>query len=123
VGRLLADEKVAGDVVRALRALRVEGHDVLWIGETGPGSIDEVVLDLALAEGRVLLTFDKDFGDLAFRRGRLATPGVILLRPRPRSPDYLVRFARAVLAQGHVWEGHFAVAEEGRLRVVPLPTA
>jgi predicted nuclease of predicted toxin-antitoxin system len=103
-------------------ALRGDGHDVAWIREVNPGSIDEDVLALALAETRVLLTFDNDFGELAFRRGLLATPGVILLRPRLRSPDYLVRFARAVLAQGHTWEGHFAVAEEGRLRIVPLPT-
>ena len=68
-----------------------------------------------------MLTFDKDFGELAFRLGQVATPGVILLRPRLRSPSYLVRFTRAVLSKGHTWEGHFAVAEEGRLRLVPLP--
>lgn len=79
------------------------------------------MLALALAEKRVLLTFDKDFGELAFRRGLTSIHGVILLRPRLRSPDYLIRFTRAVLAQGHTWEGHFTVAEEGRLRVVPLP--
>ena len=69
-----------------------------------------------------MLTFDEDFGELAFRLGQQTTPGVILLRPRLRSPDYLVRFTRTVLAQGHNWQGHFAVAEEGRLRLVPLPT-
>ncbi len=88
----------------------------------GPGSPDDQVLALAFAEGRIVLTFDKDFGELAFRLGQRATPGVILLRPRLQSPDHLVRFTRAVLAQAHSWEGHFAVAEEGRLRLVPLPT-
>jgi predicted nuclease of predicted toxin-antitoxin system len=115
----LANENVASAVVDALRA---DGHDAVWIYEVGPGSTDDVVPALALTEHRVLLTFDKDFGELTFRLGRLATPGVILLRPHLRSPDYLVRFAQAVLAQGHTWEGHFAVAEEGRLRIVPLPT-
>ena len=119
MAKLLADENVALDVVAALRA---DGHDVSSIKEVGPGSTDDVVLVRALAEDRVLLTFDKDFGELAFRLGQTATPGVILLRPRLRSPDYLVRFARAVLAQGHTWQGHFTVAEEGRLRIVPLPT-
>jgi predicted nuclease of predicted toxin-antitoxin system len=93
--KLLANENVAAAVVDALRA---DGHDVVWIKEVGQGSTDDVVLALALAEDRVLLTFDKDFGELAFRLGCLATPGVILLRPRLRSPEYLVRFARAVLA-------------------------
>ena len=118
MARLLANENVPAVVVAAMRAA---GHDVAWMHETGPGSPDEDVLALAQADGRVLLTFDKDFGELAFRRGRAATLGVILLRPRLRSPDHLVRFTLAVLGQGHAWEGHFAVAEERRLRIVPLP--
>lgn len=117
--KLLANENVASAVITALRA---DGRDVVWIQEVGRGSTDEAVLALAFAEDRVLLTFDKDFGELAFRLGRPAAPGVILLRPRLRSPDYLVRFAQAVLAQSHIWEGHFTVAEEGRLRIVPLPS-
>ncbi len=94
-----------------MAALNEDGHDVtLMRGVVA-----------AFVEGRIVLTFDKDFGELAFRLGQRATPGVILLRPRLRSPDYLVRFTRAVLAQGHTWQGHFAVAEEGRLRLIPLP--
>src|SRR4051794_20584206 len=116
--RMLANENVPGDVVTALRA---DGHDVTSMRDAGPGSSDDRVLALAYAEGRVVLTFDKDFGELAFRLGQQATPGVILLRPRLRSPDHLVRFTRAVLAQGQAWENHFAVAEEGRLRLIPLP--
>ena len=81
---------------------------------------DDAVLALASDQHRVLLTFDKDFGELSFRQGLAATPGIILLRPRLRSPEYLVRFARTVLSLGHGWEGHFDVAEEGRLRIVPL---
>ena len=89
--------------------------------DAGSGSPDEVVLSRALAEGRILLTFDPDFGELAFRRGQAAPPGVIRLRPACDRPTTLVRFTQAVLAPGHTWEGHFAVAEEGRLRIVPLP--
>ena len=104
-------------------AFGVKYHRFITLHPTvlGLASSDETVLALALADGRVLLTFDKDFGELAFRRGLLATPGVILLRPRLRTLAYLIRFTRAVLSQGHTWEGHFAVAEEGRLRLVPLP--
>ena len=118
MARLLANENIPADVVTALKS---DGHDMAWMRDVGPGSPDDRVLALALAEGRIVLTFDKDFGELAFRLGLEATPGVILLRPRLRSPDYLVRFTRAVLAQNHIWAGHFAVAEEGRLRLVPLP--
>ena len=69
----------------------------------------------------MLVTFDKDFGEMAFRQGQRATSGVILLRPRLRSPDYLARFPVALLGQAIVWEGHFCVAQEGKVRVVPLP--
>jgi len=118
LARLLANENIGADVVQALRE---DGHDLTWITEVAKSSTDEFVLALAFAQNRVLLTFDKDFGELAFRLGQAATPGVILLRPRLKSPDVLIRFARAVLDQKHDWEGHFAVAEEGRLRLIPLP--
>lgn len=119
MARMLANENIPGIVVTAMKA---DGHDVTWMRDLGPGSSDDQVLSRAFAEGRVVLTFDKDFGELAFRLGQQANPGVILLRPRLRSPDHLVRFTRAVLAQDHTWEGHFTVAEEGRLRLVPLPS-
>lgn len=119
MARMLANENVPGDVVTDLRA---DGHDVTWMKDIGLRSPDDRVLALAFAEGRIVLTFDKDFGELAFRLGQRATPGVILLRPRLHSSDHLVRFTEAVLARGHSWEGHFAVAEEGRPRLVPPPT-
>jgi hypothetical protein len=57
---------------------------------------------------------------MAFRQGKTATCGVILLRPRLRSPEHLARFALATLTQTIAWEGHFCVAREGQARVVPL---
>ena len=109
-------------ITEAVEAARFAGHDLAWVRETMPGADDESVLSHALAEGRVLVTFDKDFGEMAFRQGRQATHGVILLRPRLLPPDYLTRFMLAVLAQPVAWEGHFSVAREGRLRSMPLPT-
>lgn len=73
----LANENVPGEVTAGVRQA---GHDLAWISEISPGATDEAVLALALAEKRVLITFDKDFGELAFRRGLRATPGVLLLR-------------------------------------------
>jgi hypothetical protein len=71
---------------------------------------------MSLSERRVLVTFDKDFGEMAFRHGKAATCGVIMLRPRLRAPDYLARFMAAVLAQAITWEGNLSVAREGKLR-------
>ena len=118
MAKFLANENVPADAVEAARQA---GHDLLWIAESLPGANDEAVLAAALADSRVLVTFDKDFGDFAFRRGKTATCGVILLRPRARSPSHLTQFILAVLDQSVTWEGNFSVAQEGKLRMVPLP--
>ena len=58
--RLCANENVPGDCVDALRRRE---HGVRWVRETSPGSSDDQVLSLAQNEQRLLLTFDKDFGE------------------------------------------------------------
>ena len=75
--RFLADENVPRAAVDALRAA---GHDLAWIRTDAPGARDEEVLERSRSEARVLLTQDKDFGELVLRRGRDASQGVILLR-------------------------------------------
>jgi len=118
MARFLANENVPGEVVEAARRA---GHDMAWMSELSPGAADDDVLAMSLAENRVLVTFDKDFGEMVFRRGQTATCGLILLRPRLQSPAYLCRFALGVLGQPLAWAGHFSVAHEGRLRTVVLP--
>ncbi len=73
---ILADERVDREIVERLRT---EGHDVAYVAEMEAGIADEVVLEQANAVGAVLLTQDKDFGDLVFRQGLLAK-GIVLLR-------------------------------------------
>ena len=75
--RLCANESIPEDCVIRLRQT---GHDVLWIRETAPGSPDNDVLARAVAEDRLFITFDKDFGELVFRRGAKASQGVVLFR-------------------------------------------
>ena len=72
--RLVADENVDRQIVDRLRA---HGHDVLSIAEVEPGIDDDVVLLKARESGALLLTGDKDFGELVFRR-RLLSSGVVL---------------------------------------------
>lgn len=74
--RLVADESVDGPIVERLRA---EGHEVLYVAELDPGISDEVILAQAREAGSLLLTSDKDFGELVFRLRQLPG-GVILLR-------------------------------------------
>lgn len=66
----VADESCAKPVVLALREA---GHDVLSIAEVAPGATDQQVLERALNEKRVLITEDRDFGELVYARG-LSSP-------------------------------------------------
>jgi predicted nuclease of predicted toxin-antitoxin system len=69
----LADESVDRPIVERLRQ---EGHQVSYIAELGPGMSDDAVLNLANQQTALLLTADKDFGEMVFRQ-RLHTHGVV----------------------------------------------
>ena len=81
--RFLADENVMAETIAALRQL---GHDVLAVVEQMKSASDPVVLDSAIADGRILLTHDKDFGDLVVRQG-ISVDGVVLVALRKLSPS------------------------------------
>ncbi len=114
----LADESCAGPVIHALREA---GYDVLAIAEVEAGATDEHVLDRALAERRVLVTEDRDFGNLVYAHGR-SSAGVILLRfhnrARQAKPATLVE---AVAVLGSRLQNAFTVVEPGRVRISPVP--
>jgi predicted nuclease of predicted toxin-antitoxin system len=74
--RFLADESVERKVVERLR---MGGFEVISVVEIAIGLPDEVVLALARQKQAILLTADKDFGELIYRRG-LVHEGVILIR-------------------------------------------
>ena len=71
----VADEGVDGAVVKKLR----EHHSVFYVAEMSPGITDDAVLALANNKQALLITEDKDFGELVFRLGRVHH-GIILLR-------------------------------------------
>ncbi len=103
----LADESRAGPVIRALREA---GHDV-----------DEQVLERAVNEKRVLITEDRDFGELVYARGR-SSAGVILVRFHSRAgrakPATVVE---AVAKLGARLRDAFTVVEPGRVRISGRP--
>jgi predicted nuclease of predicted toxin-antitoxin system len=118
--RFLANENIPGALVGALRDL---GHDVVWARQDTPGAPDEEKLAVAQSEARLVVTFDKDFGELAFRSGLTAAAGVILLRvPAPATQEAVGRLADVVTGRSD-WAGHFSVIEPNRIRMTPLPPA
>lgn len=115
--RILANENFPGEAVEALRA---RGHDVSWVRTDSPGSTDSQVVARAASEHRILITFDKDFGELAFRHGLSSPAGIILFRIRAPSPADVAQLAVAALEGRTDWAGHFSVIEEKRVRMTPL---
>jgi predicted nuclease of predicted toxin-antitoxin system len=63
--KFVADESVDYQIVSRLRE---DGHEVIYIAETQSGASDNSVLNQANLQQAVLLTSDKDFGDLVFRQ-------------------------------------------------------
>ena len=78
--RIVADENFPRP---SIERLRKAGWDVLSIAEKCPGISDEEVASLCAEEQRILLTFDKDFGELAFRSRLPASSGVVFFRITP----------------------------------------
>lgn len=115
--RLLANENFPLDAVEALRA---DGHDVAWIREDSRGTPDDKILQRAQNENRIVVTFDKDFGELAFRSKLPAKSGVILFRVTPKSSQYIAQAAVQALSSRDNWTGHFSVVEDNRIRMTPL---
>lgn len=112
--RFLADESCDGGIVAALRAA---GCDVLSVGESSPGISDEEVIRRATSEGRILLTEDKDFGQLVYAAGEGHT-GVILLRyPFPLAPRIGSELARLIGQRADSLTSSFAVMQPGRTRI------
>lgn len=85
--RILANVNVPRSTVEALR---LAGHDVAWALERMATDTDFKILAAAQIDARIVLTNDKDFGELAVRSGLPARCGVILLRLKGLSPDEAV---------------------------------
>ena len=103
-----------------MEALRSAGHDVVAVGAVARGSSDRMVLQLAVRENRLLLTFDKDFGELAFRDLH-ATAGVILLRISARSPSAVADMVVRAIGRRDDWGGHFSIIDDTQTRMTALP--
>ena len=115
--RFLLDENLWQDAVEALREL---GHDVAWVRVDAPALPDDDILTLAGLDGRILVSADKDFGDLVFGRGLHADNGVILLRFTGSLAAKTALLVQAVGVRDD-WSGLFAVVENDRIRIRPLP--
>jgi len=116
--RWLVDECIDAGLVAHLRDA---GHDVVYMAEIAPAANDAEILARARSDGRLLLTEDKDFGDLVFRRGG-EVPGIVLLRLDPAM--HALKRRRLDAAMTRLAEeglrGRYTIVEEARFRSRPL---
>ena len=90
-----------------------------WVHTECSGISDKEVLAKAQHESRIVVTLDKDFGELAFR-SNFASGGVILSGVTPRSPGFLADLAVKALKTRSDWAGYISVAQEHRVRMALL---
>jgi len=111
---IVADESVDRQVVERLRN---KGHVVEYVAEVNPGIADEAVLELSYRRQAILLTADKDFGDLVFSQ-RLLHSGVFLYRLAGLAPELKAeKVAAALDFHGEEMASNFTVLSERTLRI------
>ena len=119
--KLLVDQNLAQ---RVAAGLRDAGHDAVHVAERGLARAEDFeILQLASAEGRVIVSEDTDFGALLARSGATA-PSLVLLRgSEPVTPDGQVALLVANLPslERDLAEGVIVVFSRGRIRIRPLP--
>ncbi|MCR4305953.1 MAG: DUF5615 family PIN-like protein [Candidatus Daviesbacteria bacterium] len=106
--KFIADENLGSEVPKCLRGL---GIDIIAAADMAAGKPDPDILSLANNQRRILITLDKDFGELVFKEG-LIHPGVILLRLRDESIDNKKKILLKILNSKQEFTGKFTVIRE-----------
>lgn len=116
--KIFADESVDGPIVSRLRS---DGHEVIYAAELAPCATDDVVLAEANARAVLLLTADKDFGELVFRLRRVHV-GVVLIRLSGLAPTAKAELlARMFRDHGQRFDRAFCVISRRAMRIRPSP--
>ena len=111
--KLLLDACVWGG---ARKELRAAGHDVVWAGEWPEDPGDDEILEQAHSEERILVTLDKDFGELAIVR-RIPHSGIIRLVNLSSREQGVVCLRVLKRYEGELKSGAIVTAEANRLRI------
>jgi len=115
--RFLVDEPSGGTVAGFLVS---QGHDVVTVWDVMPQAQDVDILVCALREARIVVTNDKDFGELVFRSGQ-GHAGVLLFRLDDESAANRLRMARMTIERyGSRLAGSFTVVTERTIRLRPM---
>ena len=93
------------------------GFDIIHIGQEYPGIKDEEVMELAILEERLILTFDQDYGTLIFKDGYRPPQGVIFFRWDDFSPDEPAKFLIELFENTEItFDKLFTVIDKNNIR-------
>jgi predicted nuclease of predicted toxin-antitoxin system len=97
--------------------LKAAGHDILAVRDLDPRMADDDILDCAVEDQRLVLTMDKDLGELVHSSGR-SHSGVLLLRLEDATGDQKVAVVSEIFTHyGDELPGRFSVYQRGTLRI------
>jgi len=113
--KLLIDENISPEITSHLRTLK---YNVKSIRECCKGYDDEKIVEMAVSEERLIVTYDLDFGELYRNFGASS----LILRLRSKNPSvvlkYLVNFLNALKEQKIDMKNKLAVITEGKVRLI-----
>ncbi len=115
--RFLADVNIERPVVDELERM---GHNVSWVADLDRYLDDMSIFEIARKERPILLTNDKDFGEIVFRQKLLPT-GIVLFRVKGQDVTKKIRLVKKLLAaHSDKIAKHFVVVAEEKVRFIPL---
>ena len=115
--KFLADVNVEKPLVDYLSK---QGYDIKWIPDYNCEMLDEDVLKLANGEKRILITNDKDFGDLIFLQKKLNV-GTILFRVKgQKSQEKIKLMKKLLMGYRDKLLNHYIVITKAKIRIIPL---
>lgn len=110
--KLLLDENIGQQTAKLLKA---KGHDVVSVADLNLiGAADEEIVTRSLAEQRIIVTLDRDFGYLVHRAHKKHA-GILYLRLQQETPEHIAHVIHSHHAQLSKIPGHFARATENKI--------
>ncbi len=115
--KFIADVNIEKAIVDYLSE---KAYDVKWVPDYDCELLDEELLNLANDEGRILITNDKDFGELVFLQKKLSA-GIILIRVKGQKVEHKVKLLRKLLRNYKAkLLNNFVIITEKRFRFIPM---
>lgn len=114
--KFMANENIPMDVVNKLREA---GYEFIRSDGVRKGLSDKEIIQIAQKENRILVTFDKDFGEFVFKK-KFQVEGIILLRIKPQSSVYIFDRIQKLFNSEIDIKGKFIVLEKDKVRVREL---